>query len=99
MSFYHFNLCWQTVSDKWRCGFFERLSRRPFNDDEDYDPEWDDEFGENFEWVSREFDTAEQAMSSAPYPNPGGSNIIKREGNEKYCGELDELAAKTRRVG
>lgn len=72
MSFHRENVIWQSADGTWSRGFFQR--ERGFGShDEDYDPEWDDDYDyDTFEWVSAGHRTANEAAAAWHGSNPGG---------------------------
>lgn len=88
MSFNRENIAWQSKDGKWSLGFYECW---PINDDDDdHDPEWDVEYGDQFEWVSTGHATEEAAQNSWNGANPGGGSVMEwSDSSAKACEQLD----------
>ncbi len=84
------NVIWQSKDGTWNRGFYSFVYVN--EDSEDFDYEWDVEYGEDFEWVSIGHATAERADASWTGSNPGGHTEIPYKGNSKECKRLDDLA-------
>lgn len=95
MSFNWDNELWQSADGFWNRGYYERMTPPLSLQDEDYDPEWDDEFNYgSFEDVTTGFRTETEADNWEPHGNPGGSTRTTVEDNPSRVLELDTLAAK-----
>jgi len=91
MSLNRENVVWETESGRWRCGHFDFYEvGDPFS--EDFDPEWDVEYTDDFRWVSDEHDNAADAYEAYPGPNPGGTTIVPRELDLDACRRYDAMA-------
>lgn len=73
MSFNRENVIWQSPDGTWNRGFFDSYSTGSYDDD-DYDPEWDVEYSENFCWASTGHPTQQAAERSWSGANPGGQS-------------------------
>lgn len=93
MSFNWENIVWQSKDGKFGIGFFDRISRGSWGDD-DYDSEWDDEFDYSvFSFASTGHLTANSAHSSWNGANPGSSTEIPySRANAKEIAEYEEMA-------
>lgn len=85
------NICWQSKDGKWSLAFYECWT---VNDgDDDHDPEWDVEYGDQFEWVSTGHATEEAAHNSWHGANPGGGSVMGwSDSCAKECEQLDAKA-------
>lgn len=98
MSFNWDNETWQSNDGRWNRGYYERMTPPVAFQDEDYDPEWDDEFDySNFGDVTVGFNTEAEADAWEPHGNPGGSTRTTVEDNPRRVLELDGLASKNSR--
>lgn len=87
------NVTWQSSNGKWNLAFYDFYNVRG-DDDEDFDPEWDVEYTDDFNWVSTGHATREAADNSWMGANPGGGTHIEfTPENAKYCAALDAKAA------
>jgi len=90
MSFNRENVIWQSPDGTWSRGFYEVVWTDP-----EGDPEWDVEYGSDFEWVSTGHPTEEAAHDSWDGSNPGGSwTQTYSPESASECARLDEKAAK-----
>ena len=87
MSFNRENVVWESKDGRWNRGFYEVVWTDP-----DGDPEWDVEYGSDFEWVSTGHMTEERAERSWDGANPGGHYVVRYAGNEAECDGYDEKA-------
>jgi hypothetical protein len=85
------NVTWQSEDGTWRNGHWTFYYTD--QDSEDFDPEWDVEYGTEFHWVSRPAPDHEAAFASWDGANPGGTTVLDWATNEAYCRRLDEKAA------
>jgi hypothetical protein len=89
------NTVWQSRDGSWNVGFYDYVSTGSY-DDEDFDPEWDVEYLDNFSWVSADHPTQESASNAWDGANPGGSSIIPySEETSRIIISLDDKAAQT----
>jgi hypothetical protein len=84
------NTTWQSKDGKWNRAFYEFWHVN--EDDEDFDPEWDVEYGDNFNWVSLGHATEAQADAAWTGSNPGGGFIVPY--SDKTAAQCDGLDAK-----
>lgn len=94
MSFHRENIVWQSADGTWNRGFYQVIPAFNTGDD-DYDPEWDDDYDFNrFEWVRtglRSEDAADAAWEGA---NPGGYDTIAYGADtDATVRNLDHMAA------
>lgn len=89
VSFHRENIIWRSADSTWSRGFYESWPTGSY-DDEDYDPEWDCEYGDQFEWVTTghpSVDAADRAWNGA---NPGGYVVMDADGtNQEHLDDLD----------
>lgn len=97
MSFYRANVTWQSPDGSWSIGFWSVLEPDPeVADGEDYDDEWDAEYGDDFEFVTTGHPSEASAWRTVDQhrPNPGGSYVCSlTNSTDEERAELDELAA------
>ena len=87
MSFNRENVVWQSEDGTWNRGFYEVV----WTGD---DPEWDVEYGSDFEWVSTGHATEEAACNSWDGANPGGHwSVDYTPETAAECARYDEKAA------
>lgn len=72
MSWHRENVVWPSPDGTWNRGFYASYPTGNV-DDEDYDPEWDVEYHDWFDWVSTGHATRDGALRSWRGANPGGS--------------------------
>lgn len=89
------NVTWQSVDGRWNIGFYEFWDVDTHKEDWDY--EWDVEYGSDFHWVSSGHPTPEAARDAWRGANPGGSSIYEyNEQNAEACAHFDKLAQELR---
>jgi len=93
MSFNHENVVWQSKDGLWNIGLFKRVPTSENTWDNDYDPEWDDDFDFSvFSYVRTGFGTEERAMA-AYSPNPGSHTVVPyKRGNTKDIADYEDMA-------
>jgi hypothetical protein len=95
MSMNRENVAWQSSNGKWNLGFYDYYHVN--QGDEDFDPEWDVEYTDDFNWVSTGHATEEAAHNSWDGCNPGGGTVMEyNAGNAKACDALDAKAVACR---
>lgn len=74
MGLHRENITWQSKDGTWSLGFwdFYYVNR----DSDDFDPEWDVEYTDTFNWVSTGHPTYESAEDSWKDANPGGGEML-----------------------
>lgn len=95
MSFHRANVTWQSPDGSWNIGFWTVLEPDP-EDDEDYDAEWDVEYGDDFEWVTTGHPSEDSAWRTVNQhrPNPGSSYVCSlTNSSDAERAELEDLAA------
>ena len=93
MSLNRKNVIWQSANGTWNRGFYDFYHVN--QDSDDFDPEWDVEYEDDFKWVSTGHKTAEDADNSWRGSNPGCDEELEySERNAKDCDALDALAQK-----
>jgi hypothetical protein len=86
------NVTWQSSNGKWNLAFYDWYEVN--QDDDDFDPEWDVEYTDDFNWASTGHATREAAESSWKGANPGGGTHIEYSPETaKQCDGLDAKAA------
>lgn len=86
------NVVWQSADGTWSRGFFEFWAVN--QDDEDWDFEWDVEYGSDFHWVSTGHATMDDAYRSWTGANPGGCwDLSYRPETADECARYDAKAA------
>lgn len=91
MSFNRKNIIWQSKDGTWNRAFYEFWEVD--TDDDDFDPEWDVEYGEDFNWVSTGHLTLEAAEESWKGANPGGwDEYPYSPADAAACDEFDQKA-------
>lgn len=99
MSFNRENVIWQSPDGTWNRAFFDHYSTASYDDD-DYDPEWDVEYTDSFEWVSTGHSTKSQAERSWGGANPGGQSTYEFGDDTKDdIAEFELQAALAHRAG
>src|SRR5699024_384716 len=95
MSFKLENVIWQSENGTWNIGFYERMAGGS-HFDQDYDPEWDDEFDHNnFQFASCGHPTEEAAYDAWQGGNPGSHDVVAwTPQHREYIDTLEDLAAK-----
>lgn len=91
MSFNRENIVWQSADGTWSRGFYEVFENF---DAEDFDPEWDVEYGADFEWLASGLPTEEAALEAWDGANPGGHHVVLHRKDPTWAAQLDEKAAK-----
>lgn len=92
MSLNRRNVIWQSADGSWNRGFYEFWNTD--EDSDDFDPEWDVEYGDDFNWVSTGHATKETADSSWRGANPGCDEEIEfNQRNAAGCAALDAKVA------
>lgn len=87
MSFNRENVAWQSQDGTWNRGFYEVLWVGE-------DPEWDVEYGSDFEWVTTGHATEEASWAAWDGANPGGGWVVAHsEETADECARYDKLAA------
>lgn len=94
MSFNRENVTWQNADGTWNMAFY--LVTWEGLEDEGYDPEWDVEYDySKFEsyGYARRCATEDAAYEEATRnrPNPSGSYVVPRPGNEAECERYDAM--------
>ena len=85
------NVIWQSADGSWSRAFYEFWPVG--EDDEDWDYEWDVEYGSDFNWVSSGWATEEAAHDSWTGANPGGSETVAYSAETAaLCEALDAKA-------
>lgn len=85
------NVTWQSSNGKWNIAFYDFYYVN--QDDEDFDPEWDVEYTEDFNWVSTGHATKEAADRAWTGANPGGGTQVEYSAaNAKTCDAYDAKA-------
>ncbi|MBM3105555.1 hypothetical protein IIE18_10430 [Pseudomonas sp. V1] len=84
-------MIWKSKDGTWNRGVYEFWEDY---DDDDFDPEWNVTYGDNFNWVSTGHATAERADASWHGANPGGHTQI--EYTPQSAAECDALDEKSR---
>ncbi|HHH9443037.1 TPA: hypothetical protein ACP32N_005025 [Pseudomonas aeruginosa] len=91
MSFNRENVIWQSKDGTWNRAFYEFWEDD--TGDDDFDPEWDVTYGEDFNWVSTGHLTLEAAEETWSGSNPGGWNeFYFNTQNATTCDLLDQKA-------
>jgi len=91
MSFNRENVIWQSADGTWNRAFYEFYEVN--QNDEDFDPEWDVEYTDRFNWVRTGLASEKAAEQAWHGANPGGWSVIHyTEGNAKACDALDAKA-------
>lgn len=89
------NVTWQSADGTWSVGFYEFYSVDTHKEDWDY--EWDVEYGSDFHWVSTGHRTEDQARDSWSGANPGGTMIYEHTpANAADCARFDQMACDCR---
>ena len=78
MSFNRDNVTWQRTDGTWCTGFWDFFPTSSWNDP-DFDPEWDVEYTEEFNWVHENAATPEVGyeLYRRQNGNPGGTTIYE----------------------
>lgn len=86
------NVIWQSKDGTWNRGFYECFD---VGDpcDEDWDYEWDVEYGDGFEWLSLGHATEQAAHESWDGSNPGGYDRCEYAGYPAESARYDAKAA------
>lgn len=93
MSLNRKNITWQSANGTWSLGFY--AYHHVNQDSDDFDPEWDVDYEDEFNWVSTGHATSEAADDSRRDPNPGGVEYLEyTPANAPECAALDALAQK-----
>ncbi len=95
------NDTWQSADGTWNIGFYEFWDEGDPSDD-DWDYEWDVEYGENFHWISTGHATPDEAYASytRSHANPGGTCITEfTPANEKQVAAFEAKAAEAKAAG
>lgn len=88
MSFNRRVVIWQSESGLWNIAGYDFYYTN--NDDEDFDPEWDVEYTDDFNFVSDGHRTQEDADNAWEGANYGGAEIYEHgPENKSYCDVLD----------
>ena len=93
------NVTWQSADGTWSIGFWEFYDV-PNEDGEEWDYEWDVEYGDNFWFVSQGHRTSEAAYQAYTRcnANPGGTTIYEwTRANESCCKGFDAKAEEAKR--
>lgn len=91
MSLNRENVIWQSRDGTWNIGFYEFFEVN--EGDENFDPEWDVEYEDYFNWASTGHASEEAASAAWKGANPGGSMIVAwSDKNAVECESLDKLA-------
>lgn len=91
MSFNRKNVVWQSKDGTWNRAFYEFWEVD--TDDDGFDPEWDVEYGEDFNWVSTGHPTLEAAEESWNGANPGDwDEYPYSPANAAACDAFDQKA-------
>ena len=95
MSYFHANLIWQSKDGTWNAGFYKRVPGYGAISDPDYgyDPEWDDEYTDEFEFVARGYSNSSEAMDQWHGANPGSFTLVPYNDRAKQVIESAEEAA------
>lgn len=92
------NVLWQSKDGTWNRAFYECFDVGD-PDDEDWDYEWDVEYGEDFEWLSLGQATKDAAMNAWDGSNPGGWDECAYAGHPAECDRYDVKAAEALAAG
>lgn len=85
------NVSWQSKDGSWNLAFYEfwNVDR----DKEDWDYEWDVEYGSDFHWVTTGHASREAAREAWTSANPGGGTVIAyTPESAAQCDALDAQA-------
>lgn len=91
MSLNRENIIWQSADGTYRRGFYD-FTYVGDPSDEDFDHEWDVEYFNYFNWVSKKFSTFNQAHDAWTGPNPGTYSTITHKEDPEAVAELDQMA-------
>lgn len=95
------NVIWQSKDGTWSRAFYEFWTVN--EDSDDFDSEWDVEYGDNFNWVSVGHPSEDAAERSWKGANPGGWTVVGYSpATASQCDALDAKAKafrETRRMG
>jgi hypothetical protein len=87
------NIVWQSKNGTWSRAFYEFWKVNTGSEDFDY--EWDVEYGEEFNWVSTSHPSYESALDAWNGANAGCHEMLEySEKNATQCEQLDAKAAK-----
>lgn len=86
------NLIWQNADNTWGIGFYVRISRNTFGENEDYDSEWDDDYDyEHFAHAANGFSSADAAIRWWHGANPGSFDIADKKLTVKETKEFADM--------
>ena len=94
MSFNRENIVWQSADGTWNRGFWRVVWTG------EGDPEWDVEYGDDFEWVTTGHPDVDSTMAAWDGANPGGFDELSHTAESAdRCHHLDTLAEKCKANG
>lgn len=91
MSFNRENVIWESFDGTWNRAFYDFVDFGGGFDD-DYDPEWDVEYLDKFNWVKRGMRSQDEADACWKGANPGGFQLFRFADDPDYVATLDARA-------
>lgn len=87
------NVLWQSKDGTWNRAFYSFHDVEPEDPEDEWDYEWDVEYGDDFDWLSLGHASKDAAINAWDGSNPGGWDECEYAAHPAECDRYDAKAA------